>query len=69
MDIMFKIMLHPSSTFSYMHCKGSNAQNLIKVILVTLVNFEDLTKEVASSFLCFGANSVSTLSGVLEMVL
>jgi hypothetical protein len=48
MDIMFKIMLHPSSTFNYMHCKGSNAQNLTKVILATLVNFQDLTKEVAS---------------------
>ncbi len=62
-------MLHPSSTFNYMHCKGFNAQILTKVILATLVNFEDLMEEVASWFLCFGANSVSTLNRVLEIVL
>ncbi len=43
-------MLNPSCTFSYMHCKGSIAQNLTKVILATLVNFEDLMEEVASWF-------------------
>jgi hypothetical protein len=52
-----------------MHCKGFNAQILTKVILATLVNFEDLMEEVASWFLCFGANSVSTLNRVLEIVL
>jgi hypothetical protein len=40
--------------------KGSNAQNLTKVILATHVNFGSLIEEeVANSLLCFGANGVN----------
>ncbi len=40
--------------------KGSNVQNLTKVILVAFVNFGGLTeKELANQLLCFGANGVN----------
>jgi len=39
--------------------EGSNAQNLTKVILATLVNFGSLIEEIANWLLCFGANGVN----------
>jgi hypothetical protein len=40
--------------------EGSNAQNLIKVIMDTLVAIGGLTKvEVPNRLLCFGANGVN----------
>lgn len=49
--------------------EGSNAQNLIKVIIDTLVAINGLTKvEVSNRSLCFGANGVNVVQGVMVNV-
>jgi hypothetical protein len=49
--------------------EGSNAQNLIKVITDTLVAISGLTKvEVPNRLLCFGANGVNIVYGVVPTI-
>lgn len=65
MAIMFKTNVE-SLFFFFEHIfKGSNAQNLIKVIMNSLFNPRGLRKvEVPFQLLCVDANGVNTFQGV-----